>query len=225
MDVSNEELLTKCKGMIEIAVELNRKLKKSYFLIGVSGGSIVQSTCDILSHCRDILPKNCFITTCDERISTDKSFFNYQPYYDQLISKQHIFFHEQLIHIDPSITNVQAAEKNFRTRLCENLKTDKPTLDVAFLGYGPDGHTCSIFPNHKISSLANWFGYVENSPKPPPQRITFTLSALDECSVVGVLAKATEEKKAIYKKIKNSEEPKLPIGMINGDHVNWYFIK
>ncbi|OCG75634.1 6-phosphogluconolactonase [Microbacterium sediminis] len=50
-----------------------------------------------------------------------------------------------------------------------------PQFDICFLGVGPDGHIASLFPDRgevRISDRAVLA--VRDSPKPPPERITFT---------------------------------------------------
>lgn len=55
-----------------------------------------------------------------------------------------------------------------------------PVIDLALLGVGPDGHVCSLFPNRpETAQKEGWVLAVEESPKPPPERITMSLPVLN----------------------------------------------
>ncbi len=71
-----------------------------------------------------------------------------------------------------------------------------PTLDLIVLGIGPDGHIASLFPgspNLRAAEDEICLG-VDDSPKPPPERITLTLAVLNAAR--GCLLLATGPGKA-----------------------------
>lgn len=60
-----------------------------------------------------------------------------------------------------------------------NHRNNKPRLDHVWLGMGEDGHCLSLFPGRPELEITDRLVVpVHNSPKPPPDRISLTLGAL-----------------------------------------------
>jgi 6-phosphogluconolactonase len=57
-------------------------------------------------------------------------------------------------------------------------------LDVALQGMGPDGHTASLFPGREEVRATAPVVAVRDSPKPPPERVTFTLPVLNAARLI-----------------------------------------
>ncbi|KAF2234147.1 putative 6-phosphogluconolactonase [Viridothelium virens] len=101
-----------------------------------------------------------------------------------------------------------------------------PIFDLLLLGCGPDGHTCSLFPAHALlREKAAWVCAIEDSPKPPPKRITLSLPVVTAASRIGFVATGGG-KKDILRQIFDTEEGRaLPSGLVNegaAEKVNWF---
>jgi 6-phosphogluconolactonase len=60
-----------------------------------------------------------------------------------------------------------------------------PDFDLVLLGVGPDGHCASLMPNHPgVYAQGETVIAVRNSPKPPPNRLSFTFDALNRAAEI-----------------------------------------
>jgi 6-phosphogluconolactonase len=83
-----------------------------------------------------------------------------------------------------------------------------PTLDLVHLGIGPDGHVCSLFPGHPLlEERERRVSFLEDSPKPPPRRITFTFRPLAEARLVWFLVLGSAKAGAVRASLTDPTSP------------------
>ena len=99
-----------------------------------------------------------------------------------------------------------------------------PIFDLLLLGCGPDGHTCSLFPGHELlRETSAWVAPIDDSPKPPPARITLTLPVVTHSVRVAFVATG-KGKRDILKRIFDDDDG-LPCALVNqgaGDRCSWF---
>jgi 6-phosphogluconolactonase len=76
----------------------------------------------------------------------------------------------------------------------------KSKLDITLLGMGEDGHIASLFPGHPARFAKGPVTTLDDSPKPPPQRITLTYEILRTSRAQFLLAMG-EAKRAALKRV------------------------
>ncbi|MCH2109701.1 MAG: 6-phosphogluconolactonase [Polyangiaceae bacterium] len=64
------------------------------------------------------------------------------------------------------------------------------------IGVGPDGHIASLFPGHSLES-EDLIIYTPRSPKPPPQRVSFSLNAIANFSRLTIITLGSSKADAI----------------------------
>jgi 6-phosphogluconolactonase len=70
-------------------------------------------------------------------------------------------------------------------------------FDVLLLGMGPDGHVASLFPGNAGLAAEGAATGVRDSPKPPPERVSLTFSAIQAAQEVWVVAAGAEKAPAV----------------------------
>jgi 6-phosphogluconolactonase len=103
----------------------------------------------------------------------------------------------------PPSEAIELASEELRRYAATNA-TGMPMLDLVLLGMGEDGHIASLFPNAtpEILNCPAPFLAVENSPKPPPQRISLSYAAIAAARQVWTLVSGAGKEAAFRESLK-----------------------
>lgn len=175
-----------------------------YFSIAFSGGSLPKTVAvgllsDEVQGEFDLQFQHWRVFFCDERcVAVDHEDSNYLLVKESLLDKLDESQQPTVVRIDNDLVNdPPAAAVAYEKALRAALECDSgvPKFDLLLLGMGPDGHTCSLFPGHKLLDESSCLiASIEDSPKPPPRRITMTYPLLNAARAVYYVA--TGESKA-----------------------------
>lgn len=89
-----------------------------------------------------------------------------------------------------------------------------PFLDLVLLGMGEDGHVASLFPGDSLTAndLHSVFLVVEDSPKPPPKRVTLGHGPITTAREVWVLASGKGKEAALRESL--SQHGSTPLARV-----------
>lgn len=109
---------------------------------------------------------------------------------------------------------VAAAAERYDAALREQQHGD---FDVVMLGVGPDGHVASLFPGHRTLEVSDRLAVaVTDSPKPPPERVSMTLSALNRAREVWFVASGAAKAPAVAAAQRPGPYADLPARAVRG---------
>ena len=145
----------------------------------------------------------------DERyVPHDSDDRNDLPAFARLLD--HVDVDAALVHrmpaSDAGFEDAEAAARAYAADLAQHADGGvAPAFDVALIGIGPDGHCCSLFPHHPVLDVTDTgAAAVHDSPKPPPDRLTLTFSALDRARAIWFIASGDGKAEAAAKAVSGS---------------------
>lgn len=209
------------------------------FKVGVSGGSLPKTLAKAL-----LAPGNggnddtvrfaqWEIFFADERaVPLDHADSNYKLLKEELLDHIPPELGKPSVHTInvQHLENIQEMADEYQDDLMKSFAAKDsvklPIFDLLLLGCGPDGHTCSLFPNHELLRESDaWVAPIDNSPKPPLKRVTLTLPVVTHAIKIAFVASGSGKKDILRAIFDTVEGRSLPCGLVNeggGDKVSWF---
>lgn len=199
------------------------------FTVGFSGGSAATIVCTCMNMEKfknEVDFSKWIVFFCDERfVELTHADSNYLAIHDGLLSKIPDIDQNNVYKLDYSTGNVVDAASSYQKDLHAVFGDSLPRFDVLILGMGPDGHTCSLFPNHALlAEKEKWVASLNDSPKPPPERITFTLGVVNNTKEIVFIAMGGSKAENIRRATEEEPTNEVPVSLVKpvDGTVHWY---
>jgi 6-phosphogluconolactonase len=82
-----------------------------------------------------------------------------------------------------------------------------PDFDILLLGMGPDGHVASLFPGAPALTSDHTVVGVHDAPKPPPTRVSMTLTSIRRAASVWIVAAGSAKAPAVQAMLDSATTP------------------
>nr|POE59931.1 putative 6-phosphogluconolactonase 4, chloroplastic [Quercus suber] len=209
--------------------------ERGAFTVVLSGGSLINSLRKLVEppYIDSIEWSKWHVFWLDERVvPKDHEDSNYKLAYDGLLSKVPIL--PGNVYAINDALSAEAAAEDYETRLRHLVKSNVleisaasgfPKFDLQLLGMGPDGHVASLFPGHPLlKENKKWVTFIKDSPKPPPERITFTFPVINSSAYIALVVTGAAEAGAVQNALGNSQNSeKLPVAMVSPEgELAWF---
>jgi 6-phosphogluconolactonase len=125
----------------------------------------------------------------------------------------------------PISEQLDAAATAFASTVAEFMPAGQtqPYFDISFVGMGPDGHVLSLFPGHAIPAPGVTVIAEHNSPKPPPQRLSFSYEAINNSGHIFFVVGGADKAEAVS--VAFSDAPtRLPVGRVHALQKTIWFL-
>lgn len=96
------------------------------------------------------------------------------------------------------------------------------------MGMGPDGHIASLFPGHHLlQENEKWVTFINDSPKPPPERISFTLPVINSSANIALVVAGSGKASAVHTALSDvSNSEVLPVQLVSPEgELAWFLDK
>lgn len=179
------------------------------FSLALPGGSVAEAFCPALA-AAGVDWKRADLFWCDERaVPSDHQDSNFRVANELLLRRVDVPA-ERIHRMPADAADLDAAAASYEREILGI--PGGHGFDIVLLGVGPDGHVCSLFPGHPaLEEASRLVLAIEDSPKPPPRRLTLTLPALRNAFLVA--AAFGESKSAAIASALQDRESRLPLAL------------
>jgi 6-phosphogluconolactonase len=137
-------------------------------------------------------------------------------------------FDPSRIHAMPASDSGHASLAEAATAYGDELRAQgRGRFDVVMLGVGPDGHVASLFPGFAQLDIDDAIAVpVQDSPKPPPNRISLTFGALNRSRAVWFLVSGNGKAEAVARTL-GTDAPdvhEIPAVGVHGEQETVWFL-
>ncbi|KAK9199587.1 hypothetical protein WN944_014779 [Citrus x changshan-huyou] len=212
--------------------------EKGSFTVVLSGGSLIDSLRKLVEppYVDSIEWAKWHVFWVDERVvPKDHDDSNYKLAYDGFLSKVPITTGN--VYAINDALSAEGAAEDYETCLKHLTKsnilatsaaTGFPKFDLMLLGMGPDGHIASLFPGHPLlKENEKWVTFIKDSPKPPPERITFTFPVINSSAYIAMVVCGAGKSSAVQTALGNNQNSDLlPVQMaLAEEEFTWFLDK
>jgi 6-phosphogluconolactonase len=227
---SNYEILI-LSGADELAREAARRFADmaetftkdgGRFTVALSGGSTPKAMFQILAekpYADEIRwPSIYFFWGDERRVPPDHVESNYRMANETLLSRVTIP-RENIFRIPAEDEDHDRAAASYAETLRKFFDDERPALDLAFLGMGPDGHTASLFPGTTALRVNDRIAVSNYIEKFQSWRITLTADSINRARNIIFLVAGADKAPALKEVIEGPRNPELyPSQLIEPSH-------
>lgn len=202
------ELSEEVVVQILAAIEKGLKLKSQFHLVLTGGTLGVQISEALVNEFNADVDgfEGLHIWWSDERfVDADSVERNAFPFHGTLINSK-IAVHEVLA--SDTAEDIEEAVSDY------DLALEDVDIDLNILGLGPDGHVASLFPGIANVDDPRRIFAITDSPKPPPARVSFTMSLINSAQEVWIVAAGESKADAVTKIIEG--DLSIPASYVRG---------
>ncbi|GAA0150038.1 hydrolase [Lithospermum erythrorhizon] len=212
--------------------------ERTSFTVVLSGGSLIKSLRKLLEppYIDSLEWSKWHVFWVDERVvPKDHRDSNYLLAFDGFLSKipiptGNVYAINDALSAEGAAEDYETCIKHLVSSgiIATSEATGFPKFDLMLLGMGPDGHVASLFPGHPlVKEDKKWVTFIKDSPKPPPERITFTFPVINASEHIALVVAGAGKAGVVHTALGDGQNSEvLPVQMVSPEgELTWFLDK